>query len=98
MMTEFLSAFSILFLMIGTLWLLAWAVRRYGLLPGTHKIRPGEKELEIIGSQVLDPRNRLLVVRWRGSDYLLGAGSNGVTVIDNQQAGFAHLVDSAKGE
>ncbi len=90
---EYLGVFSVLFLMLGVLGLMAWLVRRFGLLPGTVRQTPGNKELEIVASKVLDARNRLVVVRWRGRDILLAAGQNGVRTIGEDRADFAKMVE-----
>ncbi|WP_262689659.1 FliO/MopB family protein [Kordiimonas aestuarii] len=91
---EYLGVFSVLFMMLGALALMAWLVRRFGLLPGTHRQKPGDKELEIIASRLLDARNRLIVVRWRDRDYLIGTGANGVTRIDSKGPGFAEMIEA----
>lgn len=94
---EYLGVFSVLFIMLGALALMAWLVRRFGLLPGTVSIKPGDKELEIISNKLLDARTRLVVVRWRGKDYLIGTGPNGVTTIDSDKPDFAAMVEANKG-
>ena len=94
---EYLGVFSVLFIMLGALALMAWLVRRFGLMPGTARVKPGDKELEIVASRLLDARNRLVVVRWRGRDYLIGTGANGVMTIDSDKPDFAAMVDADKG-
>ncbi|WP_417449614.1 flagellar biosynthetic protein FliO [Kordiimonas sp.] len=89
---EYLGVFSVLFLMLGALALMAWLVRRFGLLPGAHRSKPADKELEVVASRLLDARNRLVVVRWHGKDYLIGTGANGVTLIDTHRPDFADMV------
>lgn len=84
---EIFSAFSILFIMLGLLGLAAWAIRRFGLIPGQPKVRGNSREIKIIENQMLDARNRLMVVNWRGKDYLLGSGQNGLNVIDQAEEG-----------
>lgn len=95
---EYLGVFSVLFIMLGGLVLMAWLVRRFGLVPGTVRAKPGDKELKIVASRLLDARNRLVVVRWRGRDYLIGTGANGITAIDNDKAEFAAMVEPDKGD
>ena len=95
---EYLGVFSVLFIMLGALALMAWLVRRFGLLPGSVRIRPGDKEIEIIANKLLDTRTRLVVVRWRGKDYLLGTGPNGVTTIDSDKPDFAAMLEMEKGD
>lgn len=83
MMTEILSAFSALALVLAAMVLMAWAVRRFGLLPGQPRITAGNKKIEILESKMLDARNRLVVVRWEGKEYFLSSNPSGVTVIDS---------------
>ncbi|SDE40518.1 FliO/MopB family protein [Kordiimonas lacus] len=82
MTSEAISAFSILFVMLGFLALAAWAVKRFGLIPGQPRMTGKKREITILDSQMLDARNRLVVVHWRGRDYFLGTGQHGVTLID----------------
>lgn len=100
---EFFSAFSVLFIMLGLLGLTAWAVKKFGLLPGQPKLTGKKKQLAVIDSQMLDARNRLVVVNWRGRDYFLGTGQNGVTLIDSdadrgEEASFRNALAGAEGE
>ncbi|NVJ99154.1 MAG: flagellar biosynthetic protein FliO [Alphaproteobacteria bacterium] len=81
---EFLSVFSVLFIMLGLFGLIAWAVKRFGLLPGLPKTT-GSRKLKMLESQSLDGRNRLTVVEWRGHQYLVGSGPSGVTLIDKSE-------------
>ncbi len=85
MTSEALSAFSILFVMLGLLGLAAWAVKRFGLIPGQPRMVGKKREITVIDSQMLDARNRLVVVNWRGRDYLLGTGQHGVTLLDGPE-------------
>lgn len=102
MAQEILSVFSVLFIMLGLFGLAAWAVKRFGLLPGQPRQRGGKKQVKILESQALDARNRIVVVQWHGRDYLLGTGQNGVRLIDgpagkgDQPATFNKMIADAK--
>lgn len=83
MMTEVLSAFSALALVLAVMVLMAWAIRRFGLLPGQPRITAGNKKIEVLESKMLDARNRLVVVRWESKEYFLSSNPGGITVIDS---------------
>lgn len=89
MTSEALSAFSILFVMLACLVLAAWAVKKFGLIPGQPRMTGKKREITILDSQMLDARNRLVVVNWRGRDYFLGTGHQGITVIDGPEGSNA---------
>jgi len=96
MMTEIFSALAALLFVLGLFGLFAWAVRRSGLLPGQTRVKSGEKQLDILESKMIDGRNRLLVVSWRGKQFLLGSNPAGMTLIssDDENSGdqFKKLV------
>lgn len=105
MAQEFLGVFSVLFIMLGILALAAWAVKRFGLIPGQPKTLGKTKQVQILESQALDARNRIVVVRWQGRDYLLGTGQNGVRLLDQSGNGngeprhnFERMLEDAKDQ
>ncbi|MFC4348367.1 flagellar biosynthetic protein FliO [Kordiimonas lipolytica] len=85
MTSEAISAFSILIIMLGLLGLAAWAVKRFGLIPGQPRMTGKKREITVVDSQMLDARNRLVVVNWRGRDYFLGTGQHGITLLDGPE-------------
>jgi len=99
MINEALGAFSALLFILALLGILAWSVRRFGLLPGQPRIKPGQKQVDIIESRMVDGRNRLLVVKWRGKEYLLASNPDGITHIDSQESDtldFEKMVNDEK--
>lgn len=97
MINEALGAFSALLFILALLGILAWSVRRFGLLPGQPRIKPGQKQIDIVESRMVDGRNRLLVVKWHGKEYLLASNPDGITHIDAQkteESDFKKLVDN----
>lgn len=85
-MTEnIFGAFSALIIVLGLLGLFAWLVRRFGFMPGQPKFGKAAKDLEILESKMIDARNRLVVARWRGDDYLLAFGADGIAKIDTKK-------------
>jgi len=83
MITEIFSALAALFFVLGLLGVFAWGIRRSGLLPGHARGKSGEKQVEILESKMVDGRNRLVVVSWRGKQFLLGTNPAGIKVISS---------------
>lgn len=83
-MTEYLSALASLLFVLGLLGLLAWAVKRFALLPGQIRTKPGEKQLTVLESKTLDARNRLVIVSWRGKQFLLGSNPAGIRLLASE--------------
>lgn len=84
MANEIFGAFTALIFVLGLLGLFAWSLRRFGFMPGQPKFGRSNKELEILESRMIDARNKLVVARWRGKDYLLAFNADGVTTIADQ--------------
>lgn len=82
MADDIFGAFSALVFVLGLLGLFAWAIKRFGFMPGQPKFGTSSKELEIIESKMIDARNRLVVARWHGTEYLLAFGADGTRKID----------------
>jgi len=86
MAEDIFGAFSALVFVLGLLGLFVWAIKRFGFMPGQPKFGTSSKELEILESKMIDARNRLVVARWRGADYLLAFGAEGTKKIDAKEA------------
>ncbi len=84
MITDMLGAFGALIFVLGLLILIMWGIKRIGVMPGQPTIRTGKKSIDILESRVLDSRNRLVAVRWKGQEYLLGVNQNGTRLIDSE--------------
>ncbi|MFC3050893.1 flagellar biosynthetic protein FliO [Kordiimonas pumila] len=93
MITETLTAFSALFFILAIMGGMAWAIRHFGLIPGSPKIKSGSKQIEILESRMIDGRNRLVVVRWQGQEYLLATNPNGITPISKSTPDFGEMLD-----
>lgn len=93
---EIFGAFSALIFVLGLLGLFAWAVRRFGFMPGQPKFGKAGKELEILESKMIDARSKLVVARWRGTDYLLAFGADGAKQIAEKEAPANATVLEAK--
>lgn len=85
MAEDIFGAFSALVFVLGLLGLFVWAIKRFGFMPGQPKFGTKSKELEILESKMIDARNRLVVARWRGADYLLAFGADGAIKIDTKE-------------
>jgi len=92
MITETLTAISALFFVLALLGLGAWALKRFGLAPGQPRLSKGAKQINILDSKLLDSKNRLVAVEWKGKEYLLATGANGVTPISISKSEFAEMV------
>lgn len=92
MADDVFGAFSALVFVLGLLGLLVWAIKRFGFMPGQPTFGAGSKELEILESKMIDARNRLVVARWRGTDYLLAFGADGAKKLDSKDP---HLPEGA---
>ena len=92
LLMDSLSAIAALMFVLAILGVLAWAVKRYGLVPGQPRIKTGEKKINIVESRVLDNRNRLVAVEWNGKEYLLATNPAGVRPVGE------HQVDSQKSK
>lgn len=86
MLDEAFGAFAALIFVIGLLGLFAWSLKRFGFMPGQPKFGKVSKELEIIESRMIDARSKLVVARWRGKDYLLAFGADGIKSIATEDA------------
>ena len=80
-MEHLFSAVSGLLLGLGLFFLFAWLLKRYGghMLTGTMR-NAGKPQIELLDVRPVDPKNRLVLVRCRGREYLLGVGESGFAV------------------
>ncbi|MBL4790379.1 MAG: flagellar biosynthetic protein FliO [Kordiimonadaceae bacterium] len=98
MVTEIFYTFFVLMVTLGIFALMMWGIKKSGLVPGTPKIKGKEKDLEFIESKTIDGRNRLVVVSWKGKQFLLGTNPNGIKVIGSHGGdteAFKDFVDQA---
>lgn len=92
MISETLAAISALLFVLAILALGAWAMKRFGLVPGQPRTVNGKKQINIIESRMIDGRNRLVVVEWKGTEYLLATHTGGVTPISTDKTTFKEMV------
>lgn len=94
LLTDGLRGAGALAAVLGLLLLLAWSLRRAGVI----RPSPGAGRLAITGSLPLDSRNRLLLVRCDGREHLLALGPAGVRLIESQAALMPPSADPAREE
>ncbi len=75
-----LRAIGALILVLGIIFGLAWALRRYGSKIG---VTPGTRtdDLQVVSWKSLDVRRKLAVVRWGDTEHLLCIGPTGDCVV-----------------
>ncbi len=56
----------------------AWGARRLGMM---HANGQGERRLKLVESLMLDPRRRLVIVKWDGREHLLLLSAAGDKVV-----------------
>ena len=72
--TDYLTAVIALLFVLSLVALLAWVVRRLGLIPGAAAIRRSGRRLEIIEITPLDVRRKLVLVRRDDVEHLILLG------------------------
>ncbi|WND02141.1 flagellar biosynthetic protein FliO [Temperatibacter marinus] len=79
METDILFALTGLIVILIVMYLLAWLLKRSGLMTG----QLGSKEATIVikETKFIDGRNRLHVVEWYNKRYLISSGANGCSLI-----------------
>jgi len=99
MISDIFNAIAALAFVLALMGFLVWMLKRSGLVPGQapRLAKGAKKQITILESRALDARNRLVIVRWRGHEYLLGSGPNGVTTIGTEESDFEKLLDTANG-
>ena len=76
-------------------WAVRWAMLRHGLTPAA--ATPAVGGLALVASLSLDPRHRLVIVRYRAGELLLALGPAGVTRLDGPPGPDASSPPPAQG-
>lgn len=75
---DWLRALMALIATLALLGVFAYGARRLGMLqPG----QTSERRLKLVESLMLDPRRRLVIVRWDGREHLLLLGPGGDRIV-----------------
>ena len=77
--TQFVLALVFVLSLIG---LLAWAVRRFGLIPGVPRVSGPGHRLSVVEAANIDPRRRLILVRRDDVEHLILLGPDSMTVVE----------------
>ncbi len=77
--TQFLLALVFVLSLIG---LLAWAVKRFGLIPGVSRVSGPSHRLSVVEAANIDPRRRLVLVRRDDVEHLILLGPDSMIVVE----------------
>lgn len=86
MIESSLTAFGALLLVLGLLVGLLYGARKLRLVPGAPTMIKGQRDMKILENLPVSTNTRLIVVAWRGRDYMLSVGPGGVTQIANHSS------------
>ena len=90
---DYLQAGLALALVLGLLLLVAGLLSRWkGRLPG---VAAGHR-LAVVETRSIDPRHRLVLVRWDGSEHLLVLGQGGMQLVASGKAELAIAAPNAE--
>lgn len=64
----------------------AWLARRFGMLDMSARKTPSERRLQVVESLMLDPRRRLVVVRFDAQEHVLLLSPSGDLAIAKEDA------------
>lgn len=78
--SKFLLALA---LVVALILLSAWAMRKFGLIPGYHAPKKGNGRLKLVESLPLDIHRKLVIVKCDNIEHLLVLGQNSETVIES---------------
>ncbi len=78
---SFLTALAGLIFVLGIIFLISWLFKRFGggLIAGVAPVRK-KAEIELLEIRPVDPKNRLVLARCKGREYLLLTGENNAVV------------------
>lgn len=82
--TEWLRALFALIFVVGLIWLIGYAMRRYGWKLGmpVAPLNKAERRLKIVESLNLDAKNRLLLIKRDNTEHLVILNNDTASVIE----------------
>ena len=83
-MNNFISELVVVFFALVAVSLLAWVVLRAMKSMYSGKFKNGK--VEILSSVPIGTRERILIIRHRGNEYVLGVTAGGVSLLDKYPA------------
>ena len=84
----YFMAIGALLFVLGLLWLVVWALRKRGALPGMARL--GRNSFKVEASLPLGPKKNLVLVRFLNSRFLLGVTDHQITLIKEVEGQDAH--------
>lgn len=79
--TDYFRFVLALVFVLSLVGLLAWAIRRMGMIPGTAGFKAGRR-LNVIESTMIDTKRKLVLVRRDDVEHLLVLGPESETVVE----------------
>ena len=80
---NYLWALAVLLMVLGLIAVMAWLVRRLGLIPGLPALGRGGRRLQMVEMTPLDSKHRLALVRRDDLEHLVLLGPNTATVVES---------------
>jgi flagellar protein FliO/FliZ len=88
-----------LIFVVGLIGLIAWGVRRVGVMRGTIRPKAGARRIEVVEIAPIDAKRRLLLVRRDGTEHLILLSTTGELLIEGGITdGPPHSASTAIGE
>lgn len=86
METDIMSAVTGLFFVLGLIFAIAWLFKKSNIIPGQISFKnKANSEINVIETKQLDTQNKLVLVKVKETEYLLGVGQHGIRRLDNDQ-------------
>ena len=76
----YFQSLTVIFVILGFLGLVLWAVKRYGSRFGLSRFK-SQRDLTLEAHLSLGPKRDVCVISYRGKKFLLGATDHGVTLL-----------------
>ena len=86
---NYLWAVVVLLLVLALIAILAWVVRRAGLIPGAAGLGRGTRRLQVVEVAPVDVKNKLVLVRRDDAEHLILLGAQTAVVVENGIAAAA---------
>ena len=77
---SFLSAVMGLIFVLGLILLLSWLLKRFGSPVLSGRLEQKKTQITLLEARQIDPKNRLVLLRCRGKEYLLATGESNMLI------------------
>lgn len=82
-LADLARSFGTLGLVLALMWLAAWAIRRFRLVPGvTRPKKDVPPRVAIVSRTLVDPKHTLIMVRRDFYEHLILIGPNGMLLVE----------------